>query len=370
MKKVLSGLLIGLGLCLVTASPARAADPPQFTLVWSEYPSWSALGVASNADVGFVNGKAGKQGEIERKYNIDLVFRLVDYDTCITLYGSNQTDLVCITNMDILKTSLSRASVAILATSKSHGADGLITSKGITTLEQLRGKPIHGLSKSVSEYMFNRNVKLQGGNPDDYTFTNMDPAAAATALQQRQDGIGAIVVWNPYLLQTLNSRKDLHVLCDSTTIPGEIIDIVVMGEDSLNRDGGKRAAAAVAEVFYRMSKRLNDPSTRNDTLVALGEKFANLTVAQMRQVTRQTQFYGTPNEGIELFTGSDLPAVMGKITDFCAETEMLPSGKRPKITYGTERGDLRFDPSFMKAASRSINCAAGCTKACCKYLNN
>ena len=347
-----------LGLLLVAVSPALAQDvqkslaPPQFTLAWSEYPSWSTFGVAGNADVGLINGRAGEMGEIERKYNVDLVTKLADYDTCLVMYGSSQVDFVCITNMDVLNPSMSRASVAILPTSTSHGADALIVRGGITTLDQLKGKKIFGLSKTVSEYMFYRNVVQRGGNPDDFEFTNMDPGAAAMAMQQGQEGFDAIAVWNPFVLQTLNQRKDARVLFDSTTIPGEIIDMVVGANKSLQRPGGDRAAKAICETFYRLNERLNNASTRDDTLVALGEKFANLTVKHMRQVVRQTKFYGTPKAGLEVFTSPELQTTMEKITGFCIESDMLPKGKRPNITYGAADGHLRFDPSFMRAVSK------------------
>lgn len=342
-------LVVALGLLLVAVSPALAEDVPQFTLAWSEYPSWSVFGVAANADVGLLDGKAGKMGEIERKYNVDIVLKLADYDTCLVLYGSTQVDAVCITNMDILSPSLSRRSVAILPTSTSNGADALIVSKDITTLEQLKGKKIYGLSKTVSEYMFARNVEKNNGNPADYYFTNMDPGAAAAAMQQRQTGIDAIAVWNPFLLETLNKRRDTHVLFDSTAIPGEIIDMVVMSDDALKREGGERAAKAICEAFYRVSDRLNDPSTRDDTLVALGEMFANLTIKHMRQVVRQTKFYGTPEEGIRVFTSPEMRKVMAKVTGFCQGAGMLDGGRKLTITYGSEPGNLRFDPSFMQA---------------------
>ncbi len=342
-----------LGLLLVAVSPALADDAPQFTLAWSEYPSWSTFGVAGNADVGLINGKAGQMGEIEKKYNVDLVTKLADYDTCLVLYGSNQIDAVCITNMDILNPSLKRRSVAILPTSTSHGADALIVRGDITSIDQLKGKRIYGLAKTVSEYMFARNIELLGGNPADFDFTNMDPGAAALAMQQGQNGIDAIAVWNPFVLQTLNQRKDARVLFDSTTIPGEIIDMVVMGEDALKREGGKRAAQAICEIFYCMSQRINDPATRDDTLVALGEKFANLTVKHMRQVVRQTKFYGTPAEGLAVFTGSELPKTMTKVSEFCQGAGMLPADKQLNIVYGTSQGNLRFDPSFMEAVSKN-----------------
>jgi len=341
-------LAIVIGLLLVAVSPASAEDTPQFTLAWSEYPSWSAFGVAGNADVGLLNGKAGQMGEIEKKHNVDIVLKLADYDTCLVMYGSSQVDSVCITNMDVLNPSQSRKSVAIMPTSTSHGADALIVLGNITSFEQLRGKRVYGLSKTVSEYMFARNLEQRGENPDNYDFTNMDPGAAALAMQTGQKGIEAIAVWNPFVLQTLNQQKKARVLCDSTSIPGEIIDMVVMAEESLQREGGDRAAKCLAETFYRMNKRMQDPSTRDDTLIALGEKFANLTLQHMRQCVRQTKFYGTPDAGIELFTGSNLPSTMGKVVSFCRKAEMVKGD--PSITYGSAPGaSLRFDPQYMKA---------------------
>jgi ABC-type nitrate/sulfonate/bicarbonate transport system substrate-binding protein len=103
----------------------------------------------------------------------------------------------------------------ILPTSTSYGADALIVPKTITDIKQLRGKKVHGLAKSVSEYCFNRNLESVGEKPADYKFTNMDPGAAAVAFQQKQSEIEAIVVWNPFVLETLNKRKDAHVLFDS-----------------------------------------------------------------------------------------------------------------------------------------------------------
>ena len=350
--------LVVLGLLMMVSPALAGGDIPQFTLAWSEYPSWSTFGVAANADVGLIDGKANAMGEIEKKYNVDIVLLLADYDTCMVMYGSNKADAVCITNTDVLSPSLKRASTAIMPTSTSNGADALIVRGDITSLDQLRGKNVYGLSKSVSEYMFARNVQERGGNLPDFNFTNMDPGAAALAMQQGKEGIDAIVVWNPFVLQTLNQRKDARVLFDSTSIPGEIIDMVVMSNDSLKREGGDRAAKAICETFYRINQRLNDPSTRDDTLLALGDKFSNLTVQHMRKVVRQTKFYGTAAEGIAVFMNPELPKTMKKIADFCVSCDML-SGKQPTIGYGDTKGNfgdtkgmLRFDPSFMQAVSK------------------
>src|SRR5262245_25752204 len=269
-----------------------AAAAPSFSLAWSEYPSWSVFGVAHVYKL--IDGRVGQQGPLEKKWNVDIVLKEAEYDPCLSMYGSSQCDAVCITDMDVLNPALTRPSVVILPTSTSHGADALIVANTITDIKQLKGKKVYGLAKSVSEYCFVRNLELLGEREADYKFSNMDPAAAAVAMQQKQAGVEAIVVWNPFVLETLNKRPDTRVLFDSTKIPNEIIDTVVMAQSSLDKPGGPEFACAVIETFYAINERMADPKTGDQTLVALGEKFSHLDLASMKKVVEQTKFYGTP----------------------------------------------------------------------------
>lgn len=341
----LAGGLIG----AAVAAPAVAADKPSFSLAWSEYPSWSAFGVAH--EVRLIDGAEGQTGPIEDKYGIDIVLKEADYESCLVMYGSRACDAVCITNMDVLNPALSRSSAAVLPTSTSHGADALIVDSQISDIKQLRGKKVYGLAKTVSEYCFARNLELAGEKESDYQFTNMDPAAAALAMQQKRDGYEAIVVWNPFVLDTLNKRKDARVLFDSTSIPGEIIDMVVVGDDVLSKPGGEAFATAVADTFYALNRRLNASETRDDTLLALGEKFSNLDLQSMRKVVQQTKFYATPDEARALLTGDDLKKTMVKVVEFCVSHDIVP--RKPTVGYGS-RSDapdvaLRFDPAYISA---------------------
>ena len=253
MATVLAVIWITNGLAL----PAGAEKLPQFSLAWSEYPSWSAFGVAHEYRI--IDGRAGKTGPIEKKWGVDIILKEADYDTCIVMYGASQCDAACLTNMDSLAPSLTRPSVAILPTSTSAGADACIVTKDITEAKQLAGKKVYGLAKTVSEYTFVRNLELLGENPTDYAFTNMDPGAAALAMQQKQEGFDAIVVWNPFVLETLNKRKDTHVLFDSTAIPSEIVDMVTMAQSSLDKPKGQDFACAIIEAFYEINKKLAAP---------------------------------------------------------------------------------------------------------------
>ena len=326
-------------------SKAKQGPAPKFVLAWSEYPSWSVFGVAS--DVGLIDGEAVKMGSIEKKYNVDIELKLVDYDSCITLYGNSNADAVCITNIDILGPAASRKSVAIIPTSTSNGADACIVS-GIDSIDALAGKVTHGLEKSVSQFCFDRALEKAGKDPAKFPFSQMDPEKASQAFQLKTGDLQSIMVWNPFVMQTLVTRPDSKVLFDSSSIPEEIIDMVVVGADSLKKPGGKDFAAALAETYYAMNKRMADPATADKTLIGIGARFAKLELADMKKVVTQTRFYGDPKEAISLFASERFrKETMPIVSKFCEKYGLTP--KPTSISFGTGEGMVDFDDSFLKA---------------------
>lgn len=342
---VVSLVLAGCGSSNTGGGTSGSGTAPSFTLAWSEYPSWSVFGVAE--EVGLIDGAAGKQGELEKKWNVDIILKGVDYDTCIQLYGSNAADAVCITNMDILGPAMDRASVAILPTSTSVGADACIT-VGIDSLEELKGKTTRGLERSVSQYAFERILIKRGMDPKDFPFANMDPGAAASAMQTGDKSIQSIMVWNPFVMETLRVVSGSRRLLDSSEIPEEIIDMVVVGADSLSKDGGNRFARCILDTFYAINVRLANPKTSDETLVAIGAKFSNLGLEDMKQVVEQTRFYKTPEEALKLLSGENFrSATMPAVAAFCSAQEMI-TGK-PSIGFDSGDAQLNFDSSHLRS---------------------
>jgi hypothetical protein len=143
-----------------TGPSPTSGDLPTFSLAWSEYPSWSVFGVAE-VD-GLLNGKAGELGTLEEKWQVDVVLHESDYDTCITMYGSQKVDAACLTNMDALNPSISRPSTMILPTSTSHGADACIVVDSIQSIADLKGKKSIWTGKKRFGILF----CPQPGNPE------------------------------------------------------------------------------------------------------------------------------------------------------------------------------------------------------------
>jgi len=321
-------------------------DLPVFSLAWSEYPSWSVFGVAD--ELGLLDKEEGKLGSIEKKWGVDIELKEADYDACLTMFGAGQCDAACLTNMDSLAPALGRDAVAILPTSTSFGADACLVTEAVTSIQDLKGRKTYGLEATVSQYVFARNLELAGEKEVEYDFANMDPGAAALALQQKQEGYDSVVVWNPFVLETLKRRDDVRVLFDSTTIPGEIIDMVTASQASLAKPGGEAFACAVIDAYFEVNKRLADPATADDTLVAIGEKFSSLELESMKKVVEQTQFYGTPDSALAAFETTRLKPIMEKVTAFCVSHDIIE--KTPVIVYGEGEGegDLIFDSSYLQ----------------------
>lgn len=343
---LISAIVVGCGRTATNDASSAGADKaiPSFTLAWSEYPSWSVFGVAHAKKL--IHKDQGKLGPVEEKWGVDIVLSQLGYDACIQQYGNGDVDAVCITNMDILSPSLSRSSVAILPTSTSNGADACIV-VGVDNVQQLREHKVYGLGKSVSEYCFVRNLELQNENESDHQFADREPDAAAQQMQTDPANTTAIMVWNPFVLQTLRTVDGSKRLFDSSSIKGEIVDMVVAAKSSLDKPGGDKFASAVIDTFYQVSDMIENSATRDDTLQALAVKFApDLTIDDMNQIVAETEFYKTPDAGMALFSGAEFPQTMKTVLSFCTGHGMVD--KEPTIVYAAGEADLQFDPRYIQ----------------------
>lgn len=324
---------------------------PVFSLATSEHPSWSTFMVAGKA--GLINpDEGGEPGTLEKKWGVDIVLYVKDYDPCLTMYGNGSVDAVCMTNMDSLNPAIGRPSTTIMPTSTSVGADKVIgvgfDTKGQHVANFLKGKKTYGLSKSVSEYVFVRGLQVMELSPKDFQFVNLEPSAAATALQTGSNDVKNICVWNPYALQTLRTQKSAQTVFDSSLIPEEIIDQVVVANEALKREGGENFACCVCDVFYEVNKRMADPKSADVTLKALGENFSNLPVEDMKICVTETRFYGTPEAGIKLYSSDPFRKTMGTVVTTCQQIGVLDADKAPSIGYGDPNSQLNFETKYMK----------------------
>lgn len=330
---------------------APAVPPPpaaSFTLGWSEYPSWSAFWAMHK--IGTLDGDKGETGEFERKHNIDIVLVECAYSACISQYAAGALDAVALTNLDTITTGV--RSVGFLPTSTSAGGDQLWAKNEVTKLAQLKGKKIRGLAGSVSEYMFRRNLELEGLDAKDYTWVGEDPEVVTQAMLANHAEYDAGVVWNPFGLAIRKARPDLHALASSAPIAGEIVDMLVMSEASWARPGAQDAARALAAAFYDFNRRLTTPE-RDALLVATGDKFGASAIEDMNIAVTETRFYASGDEALAAWAGPRLAETMPRMVKFVQDAGLVTSpplvvfGAAPTDTAATQSW-LRFDSSILQ----------------------
>lgn len=344
-NKYLPSLLVA-GIISIGAY-AQAENAPQFTLAVSEYPSWSGTFLTA-WDIGLINGEAGEMGPIEKKWNVDLVIKDTDYDSCITLFVNGNVDAACLTNIDSLPPSVTQKAVAVLPTSTSAGADACIVQSNIKSLQDLKKVKVRGLSASVSEYTFDKGLEALGENPSEYTFENLDPVQVGVVLQNGD--IEAGVTWNPVVLETLKANKKLKRIFDSSLIRGQIIDMVTASQESMAKPGGDNFGYAICDTYYTICKLMTGEATRDRTLKAMGKRFANVGLKDMRTIVRETQFYTTPDKALELYGSKDLPKVMEvDVIPWSVSKGLLEEDKLPTVSYDTGKdANLVFDPQYIE----------------------
>lgn len=325
-------------------------DYESFILEWSEYTSWSIISVAS--DRGLINGEQGKVGPLEQKWGVDIVLKEADYDTCITAFGTGTAHAACLTNIDSLPPSIGREAVFILPTSTSDGADAVIVQNDIT-LDDLKTNPTFGLEKSVSQYVFERGLVAKGLNPKDFTFTSLDPGAAAQALQTKQKNVSSICVWHPFKLATLNTRKDVKVLFDSSLLKEEVIDGILVGKKVLETKNGQNFACALIDTYYEINKQLDNKNTHDEVVKAVGEKFFDLSPPDVEKVLLEVKFYKTPDAALTLLRSDKFrKETIPTIVDFCVQHELITAGNLPagkkQVAFDDEDGLLTFTTKYIE----------------------
>ena len=318
---------------------------PVFKVVWSEYPSWSALDVG--ALKGLVNAKeGGEYGPIEDKYKVDIVLQRRDYVQGGRDFSASLCDALCYTNIDSLNLAKGTNCTITRPTSTSAGADGVLT------LDDLKNGVIYGPEDCVSEYLVQRAKDL-GQLDESIQFTNMEPDAAAIALQNsgKGDKVQSGCLWQPFLLQTQETNKNAKLKFDSTIIPREIIDSIVWSNESLEKEGGKNAAIAVNELFDEVNKMLADPAQSDETTEAIGKKFSRLPADDMKEVLKKCVFYKTAEEAEQLFSDPEWQKLMTTtVVDTAVKIGVITEEEKSAITIGFNdpSKNLNFSTEYLR----------------------
>jgi NitT/TauT family transport system substrate-binding protein len=335
---------------LSIAGPAQAQSRDSFKIAWSIYVGWMPWGYG--ADSGIVAKWADKYGiEIE-------VVQINDYIESINLYTAGGFDGVTVTNMDALTIPAAGGvdTTALIVGDFSDGNDGLVL-KSTDQLADVRGKNVHLVELSVSHYLLARALESADMSERDVRVVNTSDADIVGAFGSRD--VEAVVTWNPQLGE-IRARDDANVVFDSSQIPGEIMDLLVVNTAVLEANPalGKALTGAWYEIMDVMR---GDDEAGRAARAAMGEAGGTDLAGYEAQLASTRMFYDAA-AAVEFVTGPGPMETMEKVRQFAFEHGLLGERAPSPDFVGIEFADgsvlgspdnvqFRFSAAYMQMAA-------------------
>jgi NitT/TauT family transport system substrate-binding protein len=344
---------LALALSLQTSS---LADTPGFTVGWSVYVGW---------DPYYYMGKSGILRKWADKYGINIRVQRFDYAPSLDAFVAKNIDACAMTNMEALDMPAAAGidTTAIITGDYSNGNDAVITRGGVT-LPQIPGKQVLLVEKTVSQYLFERAMAINGLGDQlrkvKYVNTSDSDIASAFLTDSSKP---VVVTWKPMVSQIMKT-KGMTTVFNSSQIPGEILDLLVVRTDVLNRpDGsGQKFAKAMAGAWYEMMSQMTSAGAAGDkVLTEIGEASQDTLASYKEQLSTTHMFY-TPASGVQMTSSPDLKKTMELVRQFCFSHGLLgDKTKSPddvaiqfpdKSTLGkADRIRFRFNADYMQMAA-------------------
>ncbi len=339
---------MALGAVLAPAPAAAEAAPKKsFGVAWSHYTGWEPWAYAE---------ESGILKKWADKYGIEIKLSLInDYVESINLYTSGKFDACVMTNMDALTIPAVGGvdSTALIVGDFSNGNDGIVTKKG-KTVKDLKGQSLKLVELSVSHYLLSRGLSMNGMSEKDVKLVNTSDADIGSVFVS--DPAGAAVTWNPTLMKARNA-KGATLVFDSSSIPGEIMDLMVVktgAPDALKK--------ALTGAWYETMAVMSGRGKKSNEALASMAKTAGGTVAEFKAQLKTTRMFYTAAEAADFAKGAELKKTMEYVRTFSFDHGLYGAGAASKDLVGIEFADgsvlgdkkvlkLRFTDRWMRMAA-------------------
>jgi NitT/TauT family transport system substrate-binding protein len=343
-------------LLLVTGSLPAAGNPPSFIVGWSVYVGWNPYQYMA---------RSGILKKWADKYGVAIKVQRFDYAPSLDAFVAKNIDACTMTNMEALDMPAAAGvdTTAVIIGDYSNGNDAVLVRHNLA-LNQIPGKRVLLVEKTVSQYLFERAMAINNQAADlkrvKYVNTSDSDIAGAFLSDTSQE---AVVTWKPLVSQILKG-KGIASIFDSSKIPGEILDLLVVRTEILNRpDGsGQRFAKAVVGAWYELLAQMSKPGPESDKVLASIAEASQDTLASYREQLSTTHMFFTPKSAVEMATSEQLKKTMELVRQFCFSHGLLgektssPDDVAVRFPDGSVEGKkdrvrLRFDPTFMQLAA-------------------
>ena len=140
-------------------------------------------------------------------------------------------DAAAVPLLEVLRfESLGQHPRVVMVLDSSHGADCLLAGPELDSLAALKGKHVGHAGVSSTHYMLSRLTERAGLTPEDVHEVILPLESQEAALARHK--VDAILTSAPYCSRLFATGA--HSLFDSSQIPGELVDVVIVREEYLD----------------------------------------------------------------------------------------------------------------------------------------
>ncbi|RNL59438.1 putative urea ABC transporter substrate-binding protein [Zhongshania marina] len=336
-------------LLTLTFSSFSSAATDSFKICWSIYVGWMPWGYGAEQKI---------VDKWAKKYDLDIeVVQINDYIESINQYTTGEFAACAMTNMDALTIPAAGGvdSTALIVGDFSNGNDGVVL-KGYDKLQNIKGQKVNLVELSVSHYLLARGLESVGMSESDVTVVNTSDADMVAVFPTA--GVTSVATWNPLLSEIL-TMPGANKVFDSSQIPGEIIDLLVINTDVLkaNPNLGK----ALTGAWYEIMATMSDAGPAGIAArTAMGSASGTDLAGYEAQLASTKMFYSAES-AVEFTNSAALKTTMKNVAEFSFEHGLLGEGapdagfigiETPAGVFGNSSNiKFRFDPSYMQMAA-------------------
>lgn len=340
-----------LSACGKPSAPApQAAKDRVYTVAWTVYAGWMPWPYADSA--GIVKKWADKYGVKIR------IVQVNDYVESLNQFSAGKVDAVTSTTMDALTVPAAggRDSTVLMIGDYSNGNDGVVL-KGSDRLADIKGRSVNLVENSVSHYLLARALESAGMTLPDIKTVNTSDADIVAAFGAPQTT--ALVTWNPQL-SVVKVMPGAHEVFDSSKIPGEIIDSLVV--DTATLKANPNLGKALTGIWYETLALMSRHDSQGQAARAAMAKLSGTDLAGFEAQLKTTHLYVSPLEAAAYETDPALVTATDRVRKFSFAHGLFGQAARSVddigisfpggVTLGSPQNvRLRFDPTYVSLAA-------------------
>lgn len=337
-------------LSLMVSVEAQSAT--KYKVAWSVYAGWQPWDYASYAKI---------LDKWATKYGIVIELNRMDYIPSIEAYAGKEVDACVMTNMDALAIPAATgvSSTVVILGDFSNGNDALLVRDNLT-IRGLKGVDISLVELSVSQYLLARALDMNGMKESDVDLLNTSDADIAGAFIS-DENLKAVVTWNP-MVMNIAQENGISNIFDSSSIPGEILDLMMVRTEVLDADSEKRLAKALTGAWYEVMGIMSKRGARSKAAMKIMAESAGCTLREYQAQLKTTAMFYKASQAAQFMEGTEIKTAMARVIDFCFTHdllgEMANSADDVGVKYpdGTYQGDpnniqIIFDSSYTRMSA-------------------